>query len=357
MTILSPSRKRSRKCEAADPSKCRYHGNPDAKGAVTANTLMEEYAKQQKTSAPAAGNAVPVNSAVASSLNWESDLPSWWKKYEKELGSHPLSPIKPELLDVIDSPEGQLAVVWEKHSHVKGDLSAPFEEGMEINRCAYRSMKTGEVVGYVKMTHVNDETFEQSFGNDEFTAFRYLERFGGNSYGFSDYSRPRGTYGYDLKQYSGEELLEKRRETWLKYSQAEGKAAYVDGRYIASYNLGKEHVPDDATVEKDLKKFSKEVMEQKVEPFRTYFATPFVDYSNVDDSLKGKGFGAALYVYTARKLAIQGKALRGSGIQTEHAQSLWGKFKKKFPKNVKSMRLYNTHSGEPTDYYTLDFTQ
>lgn len=152
---------------------------------------------------------------------------------------------------------------------------------------------------------------------------------------------------------TGEALLAKRREIWVDVQRNMGSGVQTAaGEHVEARNVTAEHVPDKAAVVKDLKKFAT-VVKKEMANKKVYFKTPYVDHSRVKDSLKGKGFGAALYVYGAKKLGEQGKVLRSSGIQSDDAQALWGRFAKKFPKNHASIML--NYMGEKSKAFVLDF--
>lgn len=338
------------KCQAKNPETCFYHGTATA-AAPTTKSLYEAYEESRKAApVPVKVPKNAVNSAVESSLVWKGKQPSWWKQYEAEALKNEGLPVKAELIDVVDSPLGKLAVVWQDGSMEKRDRGLSEDSGMGTRVCYYKSFETGETLGYVKMTYIDDASAEKSFGNDEFTPFRWEDRYSGTSYGFRFQDDMEATMNGNLTE---EELLKVRKKVWSSAQRSSGKGiTNSEGKYIPSYNISEEDIPEGEALIKDLKAFSKE-MNKTIKAKKKYFATPFVDYSKVDKSLKGKGFGAALYVYTARKLGENGQVLRGSGVQSDDAQSLWGKFKEKFPDNVSTIKL--TNLGRQTTAPTLDF--
>jgi hypothetical protein len=80
---------------------------------------------------------------------------------------------------------------------------------------------------------------------------------------------------------------------------------------------------------------------------------PLVSQSRVSEELEGKGYGAALYVYTARKLAEHGQVLKGSNLQSPSAQKLWSKFKNRLPAHVGSQTYAD--NGKEYTVPVLDF--
>jgi hypothetical protein len=296
-----------------------------------------------------------VRAAVTSSLNYTGPKPQWWNKYRENALADKAFPTDPKLLDIIDSPIGKLAVIWQDTSQDERQKTLINSKGMGLYSCYYNSVETGERVGYVNMAYMDKDTLKRSFGDDEFAAFRYQEEWSGSSYDLTDWDADDDDDNY-VPAYSGltgEALLEKRREVWLGAMKADhNSVTTTDGKYVEYYNLDKEHVPDDETVKKDLDKYSKAI-HKNLKKNSSYFTTPYVDYSKVDSKLAGKGLGSALYIYTARALAQKGKVLRGSGIQSNEAQALWGRFKHTLPLNTRKMELIM--NGEKKKYFALDF--
>lgn len=340
------------KCQAKDPAKCRYHTTLYEAPAFSeqAKSLYDHYLATKDTPA---GFTLPKsisNIAVESSLNYEGVQPKWWKEYQDAAASDEQLPAKAELIDVIDSPVGKLAVVWQDESHEEMDRDLTLDSGMGVNICYYKSFETGETLGFVKMTSMDDKSIKKSFGDDEFTSFRWEDRFSGRSYGFRRDGDMKTTKDRVISE---EESTEIRRKIWVSSTKSQ-KRGITDsnGEYVAYYDITEEHLPDDKTVTKDLKAY-KQKMKKDIDNMRAYYSTPYVDYSEVNKNLKGKGFGAALYIYTARKLGENGKVLRGSGIQTDNAQSLWGNFAKRFPNNTSTIEL--DYKGEKGSSPILDF--
>jgi hypothetical protein len=296
-----------------------------------------------------------VRAAVTSNLNYTGPKPQWWNKYREDALADKGFPTDPKLLDVIDSPIGKLAVIWQDTSQDERQKSIINEKGLGLYSCYYHSVETGERVGYVNMAYMDKNTLKKSYGDDEFAAFRYREEWSGDSYGMTDWDADDDDDNYvpPFSGLTGEALLEKRREVWLGAMKAErNSVTTADGKDVPYYNLEEKHVPDDETVKKDLEKYSKAI-HKNLKENSSYFTTPFVDYSKVDSKLAGKGLGSALYIYTARALAQKGKVLRGSGVQSHEAKALWGRFGQMLPSKVRKMKL--KMNGETKKYFTLDF--
>lgn len=338
------------KCRAKDPKSCRYHGVVDDSGV---NQIIPTLDKP----VPDPVFNGPMGSAMSSSLEWQGEKPKWWNKYVKSSESNVYAPSSPVLLDVIDSPMGKLAVVWEDNSQADGDKYSSLDSGMQVSSCSYISMDTGETLGYVKTSSINEESFTRSFGDDEFTIFRYYSRYTGYTIRELDNGEDKLLKSHNLEKkfrkstseadFTVDEL---RRKIWLRVSSGLGKSVTLikeDGskEYIPSYSLTEEHIPDDATVRSDLKEYEKQIRAREyVDTNVKHFEVPFVDYSSVSSGLKGSGFGSSLYVYTARVLGQRGQVLRGSGIQSNDAQGVWGRFKEKLP----------GHTGDITLKYRTD---
>lgn len=330
---------KTQKCRAKDPSKCTYHGT-----ALTAESMYQSFVaakKTEKVEKPLTGSARMVDRALNCSLSWDGEEPEWFTQYSKEAQNNLHLPTTPVILDVVDSPAGPLAVVWNDESQRKQDLGASLGSGYTATMIQYKSMATGESYGHVITAQQTPESLERTFGNDEFTVWRYNERYSGTYYGFQDYNDEHA-YAYGQRDLEGEELLQKRRDLWVIAERS------LKGRY----NAADSDLPDDETVAADLKKYAVQI-QKKMDEKTPYYSVPYIDYSTVNRDLQGKGFGAALYVYTARKLAERGDVLRGSGLQTPYAETLWSKFAEKMPKRVKEVTV--SYEGEKRTFPSLDF--
>lgn len=358
MTVLPHSRK---KCQAQDPSTCRYHGNPVSAGALE---LYNKFLAKQTVAPFADDKLSATEKAITSSLNWQGNPPAWFKKYADKASGKEVLSTNPEILEVIDSPLGKLAVVWEETSQFDEDVNNSLDSGYTVQTLQYRSFKTGEKLGFIKLSSMTDESFERSFGNDEFTEFRYAQRYHGVNYKFKEGQEGTNRYILGSRNLEGNDLLAKRRQIWLAaqsdtqlnnaLTTSSTRVVGNNGFNIPSYEVNEKHIPSDEKVTEDLKVF-RETLRKSVNNKRAYFSAPYIDYSTINESLKGKGFGTAMYVFAARKLATQGKFLRGSGIQSAAAKAVWERFNKLFPNNVGS--LTNNLDGKNFVNPTLDFRE
>lgn len=344
------STKTSRPCRANNPKICPHHGTPVElnQATVLQSKIQAVLATQDKLSPKLLTSSQLIDNAGTSPLVWEGEKPAWWDKYEEEANNHEFVPTQVELVDVIDSSQGKLAVIWNHESQRKMDLGVSLGSGYGTRICYFKSVETGKTMGYMVMAYMDKDTVARSFGNDEMTPYRWSSRYDGTNYGFEHEE-----HAYGDRDLKGEALLEQRQKIWVRVASKLNRSFYdADGKYIPSYNLNASNMPDEATIAKDLKEFAAPIKKNMLAA-RNNFKIPYVDYSNVDDSLMGKGYGTALYVYSARMLAKEDKALRGSGIQSDEAQKLWGRFKEKFPNNLKTIN--RSYKGNKSTSPILDF--
>lgn len=166
MTITSPVPA----CKAKDPSTCWKHGS------VSAESMFQSYQSAELVRTKPASH--PVSAASVYSGTSPEAEPEWWKQYKADAEADEALPTTPELVDIIESPEGLLAVVWHSESQDDGDRNVTFDSGIVISAIQYHSMKTGETLGHVKIASMDETSFERSFGKDEFTPFRWQARYG-----------------------------------------------------------------------------------------------------------------------------------------------------------------------------------
>jgi len=341
--------KTSRPCTSDHPETCRYHGAQNKINQIS--TLQDKIASIFTTPAIIAEQPTAstiINRAVNSPLDYKGEKPKWWNSYSQESENHKLAPSKAVLVDIINNPDGPIAVVWQYESQRSNDLGSSLGSGYGTRICYFKDVETGEDLGHLTTTFMDDTTLERSFGDDELTPFRYQDRYSGTSYGFN-YDE----YIYGDRDLTGEALLQKKREIWVVEAK-KTRMGITDsnGEYVASYNINISHAPDDKTVAKDLKVHAKRI-KKEMTSMRDFYAVPYVDYSSVEEPLKGKGYGTAMYVYTSRMLAQENRVLRASGLQTDYAQNVWARFKEKFPKNIDSIEL--VYRGEKRSERILDF--
>ena len=259
------------------------------------------------------------------------------------------------MLDVITSPVGDLAVVWEPTSQAKNDQSLQ-DSGMEVAVILFKSVKTGENLGYLKTCWVSPESHARSFGSDEFDVYRYRNRYQGGSYykglNFDGYVDLK----YDKADIRPADTTELEKQIWLGTRKDLHQGVQrEDGTYLTYYSLTEADIPTDIeTIRKDNKRDKKQLIKEMKDK-TSYFSpeSPFVDFSRTEEPIRGKGYGSALYVYAAKQLSKQGAVLRASGVQSDAAEALWARLKKTMPKHV-SQRTIKTKNKTYT-YDVLDF--
>jgi len=215
------------KCRAKNKETCRFHGDP--KNNLLANKFTEPYKLL---------NAGQLSERALADIPTDVTKPLWWSHlYGSKVEAGVL---EPKILDVLPSPVGDIAVVWEEQMMTDRALTQLTEKNRKMSVCRYRLMSDGSSVGGVVLNH-DDET----------------------------------------------------------------------------------HLS--------------------------------VNASDVDVQLKGKGYGSALYLYTAKQLATAGKVLTNGRIQSHDAADMWASLQKHHPQNVTKVTV-RTGNGRTTTT-TLDLNK
>jgi hypothetical protein len=319
--------------------------------------------------------AAKIDRAIESKLTYDGPTPEWLNKIKDESKALYPHAKEPKIIDIVDSPAGKLAVVWNEHSLKDGDKHIQEERGFTIRETSLISMETGKKLGYVKTEFVDDESLKRSFGDDEWSSIRYMDEFEGSSFGthgYVDVEPEPGVDKYGRKNRKGvkkinlldkaktpEEKLAAKKNIWAESHRAlrltpesMEKESYEDR--VAYYNLNVSHAPSsEAEIDKDLKQIRK-IADKKYKNFKSDFKTPFVDFSRTEDEIKGTGLGSAMYVYAGRMLGKENKIFRGSGLQSESAGDVWSRFAKNEKLPISKM-IQKYSKSEPTECYYLDF--
>lgn len=124
------------KCQAKDPSKCRYHGHPES---LTSFIPI-----------PVLPRAAELGARVFTQGTKPTDIPIWWDTYYP-LQTNNLP--KPVILDVIPSPLGDLVVIWEEQILSAKHISDLNEKGLTSSACRYRRLADGKSVGALVLKH------------------------------------------------------------------------------------------------------------------------------------------------------------------------------------------------------------
>jgi len=303
--------------------------------------------------------------ALSSTLKYSGEIPQWLNQLNKDNETDENN--QSEIIDVIDTNAGKLAVVWNEIPDKSSDRYVVFKRGFNLNSIEYRDLETGEIKGYLKATYVNDESSERSFGNDEYSALR-------------DYtSRHLGTgifeINYDELNEENDEIItpndflndddkriEAKKKVWANayrtmYETPESfkERDDLDPRDKIHYNLTEKYAPDDEEkLDKEISKINEKFKKLQDDKKKSY-NTPFIDYSRLDDSLRGQGLGTSMYVYASRKLSEKGLGLSASGTQTEEAQKAWKRMAtdKRLPITVKTKRFVD--EGGYDNYHDYRF--
>lgn len=238
----------------------------------------------------------------------------------------------------------------------KQDIFVQEDSGFTISRYTLHDSK-GVEVGYLNVAEMSDEALENSFGNDEYRGFRYMSRYSGASYGnLYHYDKETNSDTIRFPQ-SDEEKREFKNELWLNTVRNQELVLRSKNHNIsipvASRHLDESHVPDPEQVDRDLQVIHSTALKE-MQKAQNYHKTPSVDYSNISDKYRGTGIGSRLYQITAKDLGTQNKVLRGSGIQSDSAQTLWKTIREKGAP-VKVIKLPNPSTQDSEEFHVLDY--
>lgn len=364
-------------CRFADDDDHHYTKEAARKAYERANTngviesLNRKHVPDSELTPEGLKKRARVTQALNSDLNYTGKTPSWFKKFEKTYTDTYGEGVKPRIIDVIDSPAGQLAVIWSDQSARSNDVSIIKERGLNIREIALIGMKDGEDYGYVKSTFVDDESCKRSFGDDEYAGLRYLDEYDGVSYGIREYPESardenrRLIRSDDLRKIdileaakTPEERIEAKKKIWASSASALRLEVRDDeGNYVNYYNINASHAPK---TESELDEALKPILKtgnRKMTEFKKDFEVPFVDFSSTSEAVKGQGIGSAMYVYNARMLAKENKLLRGSGLQSDSAKGVWESLSKDARLPVAKMTQYWSKAEAPSKCPVLDFRE
>lgn len=290
-----------------------------------------------------------VNRALSTSLNYDGEIPDWMSELNDSATD--LGFAAPEIVDVIESPVGPLAVVWSKDSTKSRD-ELPQSKGFSVSDLSFRKFKSGAIVGELNADRVNDESTVRAFGNDKWSSMQYAEKSVGVSLGLKkrvpdeSNGRYKDVSALDLAQ-TEDEILQAHKHIWAmshkglrlqpnsitrRIKELRKSAQGTDAEELRSlsrlefYNLTSNEAP--ATVEeidKDLQKI-RERTDKIYEKFKKDHGASIVSWVTVSKDLRGSGFGSALYVYAGRIMGREGETLSGSRVQSDSAVSAWERF-------------------------------
>lgn len=310
-----------------------------------------------------------VTQALTSDLNYTGKSPRWLSKLQKEAKETHGAGTDLKIIDVIDSPVGELAVVWSSQSLSSNDVGLIKERGFNLRSISLVNMKTGEDQGYIKASFVDEESCKRSWGDDDFTAIRYLDEYEGSSLGISEYpARAPGEKfkkGEEFKKIdvlkaakTPEEVLLAKQKIWAGSSRAMHIGVQdKEGNYVPYYNVNVSHAPDtEEEIDVALKPVHKEAS-RKFNNFKKDFRSPYIDYASTKQSIRGTGLGSAMYIYTARMLGKENKILRGSGVQTDDAKGAWESLAKDKRLPIGKLTQHWSKAEKPAVVPVLDFRE
>lgn len=365
----------------AKPGNCRFADDDDhhytkeaariayerANAKDTIETYNSKHVADSELSPEGLAKRAKVTQALTSDLNYTGPSPAWLEKLQKDAGIKYGSGNEPEIIDVIDSPAGPLAVVWSKQSLRSNDFHIINERGFNLREISLVSMKDGENHGYVKAAFVDDDSCARSWGNDDYTSIRYMDEYDGYSFGTKDYINtkpdPKIRKEDEFKKIdilesakTPEEVLAAKKEIWAaSYRALKIPVKDEKGEYVASYNVNSTHAPQtEEEIEAAMKPVRK-VTDRKFNDFKADFRNPYVDFSRSGEKIQGTGLGSAMYVYTARMLGKENKLLRGSGLQSGSAVTAWEGLSKDKRLPVKKLTQHWSKSDKSSVVPVLDF--
>lgn len=361
--------------EAGEPGACRAKkhcpfGGLDShfETKVAAREFYEKFNEMEQ--ALQGGRAKPsaaTDAAFASSLTYNGKPPRWFKnvfKEGKERYKH--FGTEPELIDVIDGPQGKLAVIWEPHSVEDNDVFVELERGYVISRLTYRDIETGEVKAYLKSSRISLERAALSYGTDEWAGLRFMDDQNGTNALHRTYPHTRRASKDKLPERviiepyipgaTEDERLAQKKKIWSELHRR--KPGAVSGK-INTWNSKAVETLTEEQLEQDIaaqQVWAKERLAERIEDV----ATPFIDYVKLEEDLRGKGMGHSLYIYSARLHAkYDNLPLHSSGVQSDEAVRSWRRMGADPRMPLKVVKKVYRHEGsvDVAPRYELDFTE
>jgi len=334
----------------AKPGNCHFGAEVHFSSAASADeylTLLQDTIQdrnaRKKTVIPPTSAHPTVHQALTAALGYAGPAPAWWDGIVAEARGHKSLACEPELLDLIDSPAGRVAVVWQRNSLDDNDRTVIEKRGMNVRLLQLRHVETGEQLGYLKLSNVDEASLRRSFGDDEFTPFRYRAALSGSGYFYE-----KDDLAADPTTLTSEALHEMRRRMWVAAQRD------VLGRNGWPQNAELTDAPTDAaTLDAELSGMAWTVRQEMAQGQRRN-AMSLVDFSRVEEPLLGSGLGSAMYVYAARRLAQENLAVKASKVQTDEAEAVWARFQQLLPNQVTTHR-YLTEQGKRREDLLLDF--
>lgn len=290
------------------------------------------------------------DNALTNNLNYTGKIPRWFKKHPTLL-QEDLFGTKPEIIDVIDSPIGKLAVVYEENSDSASDIYTAIRTGSRISKISYRNFKTGETVAKLISALHDEKSTTISYGDDDWRGFRYLRTMRG-FYSMEDEEdrapiHKKLNYAEKLKHpYIVNPPNFEKDEDIKDFIQKARSKLNLD--YFPTDNLSREELLSEVN---ELKL----VANQSLQEYSDMTSYPIIDSSKItSDNLRGIGLGSSMYIYLGRKLAETNNRLDASSLQTDEAKKVWIRLAadERIPVSVKRV----VYDGKIHAKYSIDFT-
>jgi len=341
----------------AKPGNCPYGGESDHY--TSKEDAREVYEAQQELLAQiGVGGKHSLSAATETALSADlqplDQQPAWIWEQTSRLQQE-LFGVTPQVIATVESPLGPLAVVWEEATVEPNDLVSEVEDGYLISRISYRTMSSGELVGYLKTTSMSEDSVAKSFGDDEWRGLRYSRT--RESFYPMDREHVKGDRNYDLRQ--GAEDFKRSRVEPPALDSREKLAEFVSKAqsHFRSYGDSSPAFMDEDQLRVELTRLQ-DMANENLDHYRESFEEPFIDYIKLDrEELRGQGLGASLYVFMARKQAERGLPLRASGLQTPEAEKSWSRMAAdtRFPIRVGNFLYRDRNHRKVSASYFLDF--
>jgi len=343
----------------AKPDNCPYGSESDHY--TSKEDAREVYEAQQELLAQiGVGGGHELSSATETALTADlqplDQQPAWIWEHTSRLQQE-LFGVTPQVIATVDSPLGTLAVVWEKATVEPNDLTSEVEDGYLISRISYRTMATGELVGYLKTTSMSEDSVAKSFGDDEWRGLRYARA------RESFYPMDR-SYVQGERNYSPHQSAEDFQRATIDPPALEDREKLVEfvnkaQSHFRDYTDRSPAFMEDEELRTELTRLQG-VANGHLDNYRESFEEPFIDYIKLDrEELRGQGLGASLYVFMARKQAERGLPLRASGLQTPEAEKSWRRMAAdtRFPIRVGNSLYRDRSHRKISASYFLDFRE
>lgn len=301
--------------------------------------------------------------SLDSSLSYNGPVPKWFKKDSKK--SIKIFGTEPEIIDIVELNGAKTAVIWSENSLQENDSSVQLNDGYNVSTIEYRNFKTGETLGYLKARYIDEDSLNNTFGNDDYSNYRILASQGEifDAADFKTVEIPKIiTYSKDELKIdtakTDEEKLESYKKLWHSLHD-HFELSPISNADKKFYSLSVNDAPNSIEeIKEDLKQvepYAEQVRDDLINSAKY----PLIDYSRISNELRGQGLGSSLYIYSARKLAEKGRVLSSSSIQSQEAQNFWKRVikDKEIPVKVITRRFQKGDIHQNKNSFAIDFTK